>query len=228
MRLFVTLLAGALVLTGCSSGETDEKADGTQGTPSESPRSLSSSPSQSLEAPQSPGESGAESAWAVVGVARDDKLVIRRQPREKAQVVGRLQPDARDVKAGKRTKGTWRALAVDGRDGWASARNLAMLGKPVDVTSEAREVGIAPTRFRLVRKVASRQAGVGDGPLIGPVLVSRDKQTFTLDVLGYADDAVRGERFVVRVGKGEAGFEVRSATAIPMCARGVDAAGLCN
>lgn len=212
MRILVSLLACALVLTGCSGGDTDDATRGNTNAISQSPSSSSSV---------------APSRWAVVGVERGDRLNVRRQPMATAQVLGRLAPLASGVKVGSRTSGAWRQVRVPAGVGWAHGRYLAMLGKSVDVSAEARDVGIAPTRRALARKVATRQAEAGDGPLVGPVVVARKGATFTVDVLGYADDAVRGERFVVVVVPGEAGFEVGSATAIPMCARSVDSAGLC-
>jgi uncharacterized protein YraI len=217
MRILVSLLTCALLVTGCAG--TDETTD------SSSETSPTSKNSTSLS--QSPGVART-SRWAVVGVRHDDKLNVRRQPRASAPAVARLAPLATGVKVLTKTSGPWRQVRVKGRTGWAHGRYLAQLGKAVEVSDEGRDVGIAPTGLRLARKVAARQAEGGDGPLTGPVLVAREGRTYTLDVLGYADDSVVGERFVVTVEPGEAGFQVRTLRATPMCARGVDRAGLCR
>ena len=213
MRLMSSLLLAALVLTGCGASEKPPSA-------SKNTNSLSSTPK--------PSKAAATGTWSVVGVAHNDKLNVRKAPNAGAAVLTRLGPTATRIKATGKRQGQWWQLSTAQGQGWANSRYLGQLGKPVDITAEAREIGIAPTAAALVRKVVRSQAAMGEGELRGPVTAARSSGQFTVDVLGYADDAIAGERFIVRTFPGEAGFQVRSASATPICARAVTKEGLCN
>lgn len=214
MRFLIALLAGLLALTACSSGEGGKAA-------SRNTQSLS-------QAPAAKGAEQAQARLAVVGVAHRDKLNVRSSPEPRARVLARLAPLTTGVQPTGNRAGSWVQVKVDGgTTGWVHGRYLGALAKAVDVTAEARAVGIAPSRKALLRKVAAQQAESGETTLIGPVLVARQGNTLTGDVLGYADDAIAGDRFVLVLVPGEAGFEVSSAMAIAICARGVDQSGRC-
>ncbi len=214
MRFLIALLAGLFLLTACSSEDPGPATSRTTDSVAPSPSAKSTG--------VTPG------GLAVVGVRFDDKLNVRRTPSATAAVLGRLAPLTSGVQATGQRSGAWVQVRVPAGKGWVHGRYLGTLAEPVDVTSEARGVGIAPTRKALLRQVATQQAESGDGTLVGPVLVARKGNTLTGDVLGYADDAIAGERFKIVVVPGEAGFEVTSATATAICARGVDSAGMCS
>lgn len=236
MRALIPLLVGLLVLTGCSSG--DEGA----GPDAESPSASRLTPSDSLESDGSTSPDGSTEqdtspsartaaprpVFSVVGVAHDDKLNVRRTPSARAKVIGRLAPLARRVEVTGKTRGSWRQVRIGDRVGWVHGRYLAPIGRPVGMTERAREVGIAPTRVSLARKVVASQAPGTEGRLFGPVLVSQRGNRMVVDLLGYQDDALVGERFRLVIRPGEAGFMIRSAAALPICARGVDRNGLCS
>lgn len=214
MRFLIALLAGLFLLTACSSDD---------------PGPVTSRNSDSIgRSPSATSSDSTAGGLAVVGVQWNDKLNVRRTPSATAPVLARLAPLTTGVRATGKRSGPWVQVRVPAGAGWVHGRYLGALAEPVDVTGEARSVGVAPTRKALLRKVAGQQAESGEGTLVGPVLVARRGNALTGDVLGYADDAIAGERFQVVVVPGEAGFEVKSATAAAICARGVDASGVCS
>ncbi|MFA3920023.1 SH3 domain-containing protein [Ruegeria hyattellae] len=64
--------------------------------------------------------------YAVTGVAADDVLNIRSEPRASADKIGALAPGARDVEIVRRDRsGTWGRVNVMEHGGWVSMRYLA-------------------------------------------------------------------------------------------------------
>ena len=176
----------------------------------------------------------------MVGVEADDVLNVRAAPDPSADVVAELDPlddgieptgHNRQVDDG----AIWAEVTVDGTTGWASTAFLAHPGDVRDITSELYpEVADRPAAItvdELGAQVAERRAGDGepeprvvvvDGPTVG------DLGEITVDVLGYPDDAVLGERLHVFAEPDESGdgFNLRTVESTTLCRRGVSD-GLC-
>ena len=251
-----SLLVMALLLGGCAGGEAEPAAE--PGSPSTSetlatsapgPSPLASGdPSPTAEPTPAPGGTGLPGqeavgpqtgdTLAVIGVAAGDTLNVRDVPGTAGEVFGELDPLADDIQV------TGRARTVDGsqwwqieggavEDGWVNARYLAWLGQTTDITSELEERPGAATLDELARIVADLRApsSEGDGPQVvisdGPTV--GDLGEITVDVVGFADDAIRGERLHVFavVDEGDARFTLRTVERTLLCSRGTSD-GLCT
>ena len=177
--------------------------------------------------------------FAVVGVPADDVLNVRDVPGTDGEVFGSLEPLADGIRATGRARlvgnSVWYQIegdAVD--DGWVNSRHLAILGETTDITSELAERPAAETMLQLAEMVGDLRAPgaveadgpsvvVSDGPSVG------DLGEVTIDVLGFADDAISGERLhlFAEPGMGGEGFTLRTVERTLLCARGVSD-GLCS
>ena len=178
---------------------------------------------------------------AVVAVAADDTLNLRAGPGVEFDVVAELEPTAGVVATGHNRSieggGIWVEVTATGTTGWANSAYLAHLGATDDVTSQIVSAGDRPraeTMLDLGNEVARLRAGpdaegeprlqvvVVDGPSVG------DLGEVTVDVVGFADDAVLGERLRVfgQPDPGGESFSLRTVEATTLCRRGVSD-GLC-
>ncbi|NNJ48256.1 MAG: hypothetical protein HKP18_10545, partial [Acidimicrobiia bacterium] len=129
----------------------------------------------------------------------------------------------------------WYEVTALGVTGWASSTYLAELGSTDDITSQIvdklGEIPTAETMADLGRIVAESYPAV-ERPL--RVRMSGEPSVGDLgeviyDVVGFADDSVRGLRLHVFGQPTESGdgFSLKSVEATALCARGVDGAGVC-
>ncbi len=254
-RALLGLTVVALLLASCGDDDAETTTDTTETSEttettedSSADDTTSSTTSSSTPAPGDlPGErielfpyEGA--ALAVVSVEADDVLNVRAGPGVDFDVVAELEPLAEGFTATGHNRSIdddsiWAEVTVDGDQvtGWA---NTAFLGQPAtvnDITTELYpEVADRPTAetmLELGRQVAEQRAGEGepeptitvvDGPSVG------DLGEIVVDVMGYPDDSVLGERLHVfaEPDPGGESFTVRTVESTTMCRRGVTD-GLC-
>lgn len=184
---------------------------------------------------------------AVVGVAADDVLNVRAGPGTEYPVLVGLGPLTTGVAATGHNRsvpegGIWALVTGGGATGWANVSFLAQLGATRDVTTEIApspadlpgadtmlELGQLVAGARIVpmgeggeNTIVSGTSTVVDGPHVG------DLGEITIDLLGFQDDAILGERLHVFATPGEGGeaFVLKSVEATDLCRRAVDA-GLC-
>jgi hypothetical protein len=253
------LLAAALVLAACGDGDggvdgvatdptaTSEVATSGDDTITTDETSTSTEPDDDTTTsadgggPTLPGEvvdifpyEGAE--LAVVAVAADDTLNVRRGPGVGFEIVRDLPPLADGfVATGANRRiddgAIWAEVDVDGTTGWVNSAFVAHPGQVTDITGELEPLPRAATMLELGEAVADRRTGtegpeptvtVVSGPTVG------DLGEVVVDVTGLADDSIGGERLHVFARPGTDGgeFVVRSVEATVLCSRGV-ADGLC-
>jgi hypothetical protein len=193
--------------------------------------------------PGEPADFGptAGAVLGVVGVAHDDTLNVRAAPGTDQEVVAELDPLADDVVAVGNTRtlpeSIWYEVEVDGGTGWVSASFVAYLGATNDVTSEVvAALGSAPggeTMVDLADAVAATRSSSEEPPVPEVTVVVAptvgDLGEITVDVTGYPDDAVLGERLAVfgtPTASGES-FALRTVESRVLCRRGVTTDGLC-
>ena len=197
------------------------------------------SPSASTDLPGEAIDFGprAGTVLAVIGVGHDDHLNLRAGPGTDQQVVARLAPTQDDVVAQGATRtlpAFWYQVEVDGTVGWAAARFLAQLGAVEDATARIlADLGSMPSAGsmeELGRVVAESQAqGTEPGTTVTMVVAPSEMDgadSVTFDVVGLADDAVRGLRLRVVGTPADVGFTLASVEQTLLCDRGVDD-GLC-
>jgi len=176
---------------------------------------------------------------AVIGVAHDDHLNLRAGPGTDQEVVARMAPTEDDVVSRGATRtlpAFWYQVEVDGTIGWASARFLAQLGRVDDITATVVvDTGTRPTAGsmqELGRTVAESQASSEEGGsrLVMVVAPSEtgDVGEVTWDVVGLADDSVRGLRLHVFGTPTEMGFSLDAVEQTLLCDRGVADDGTCT
>ncbi len=166
---------------------------------------------------------------SVVGVEEGDVLYVRAQPDPGAEVVHQFPPVTNDamVASGENVEHgdqIWARVTVkaDGRDGWVNARYTAIQGDTDDVTSELPQNLVADSMPALAELVAKHRSAGPPEPRVTIVdTPSGDLETVTADALGYADDAIAGERLNVFALPSGDQWKVRTVEATTWCIRGV-------
>lgn len=240
-RALLGLVIVAAVLAGCGDDDTDTSTDTTEADDTTTSSTTAAETSTTAAPPtELPGErieifpyEGA--TLAVVGVEADDVLNVRAAPGVEHQVVAELAPLTDDVAPTGHNRqlddgSIWAEVAIDGGTGWANTAFLAHLGDTADITSElypdVADRPTAETMLELGRRVAADRVVDGepepavvvvDAPSVG------DLGEVTVDVVGYPDDSVLGERLHVLAEPGPGGesFTVRTVEATTLCRRGV-------
>ena len=175
----------------------------------------------------------------VVGVEHDDLLNIRDVPF--GQVIGALDPMARDVvctgKSRKLPTTVWHEVRVGAVTGWASDAYLAPLGATFDATARIVEIlGETPTASTMpeLGQIVSEAVASDEPPsriAVSAGTTIGDLGEITVDVVGLADDSLRGFRLHVfaHVGAGSDPFVLKSVEQTLLCHshRGVSEEGLC-
>lgn len=250
-RALLGLLALTLVLAACGDDDAETSTDTTEpvaSTDGTEETTTTESTTTSTTAAPTPSELPGErielfpqegATLAVVGVAADDVLNVRAAPGVDFEVVAELAPLADGATATGHNRqlddSIWNELTVDGATGWANSAFLAQLGEVGDITTElypaVADRPTAETMRQLGEQVAQDRAGdeppapdvvVVDGPSVG------DLGEITVDLVGYPDDAVLGERLHVfaEPDPGGESFTVRTVESTTLCRRGVSD-GLC-
>jgi hypothetical protein len=174
---------------------------------------------------------------AVIGVAHDDVLNLRSAPGADQDIVGEIPPLHADLTALGQTRqlpgSMWIAVEFDGADGWVNFSFVAYLGSTTDATasivSNLGETPSADTMLDLgliiARSLASEEPESDLVVTVAPTL--GDLGEVTYDVIGLADDAVRGLRVHVFGQPGDDGFTLRTVEMTALCGRGADVDGSC-
>ncbi len=169
----------------------------------------------------------------VIGVAHDDVLNLRSGPGTNNGIVATVAPTDSVFATGKAralSRSTWYEVSTrGGTKGWASARHLSIPGATEDVTASylaQHDRPSAETMTALGEEVArdflpSEQGSfiaMSVGPTVG------DLGEVTYDVVGLADDSVRGVRLHIFAEPHDSGdgFELRTIEATFYCDRGFD------
>ncbi len=173
---------------------------------------------------------------AVIGVADDDVLNIRKAPGTNQRIVAKASPEATNLVAGGRaralTRSIWYEVTVDGVTGWASFAYLGFRGDTTDITSSFLDSAPAAVSMSelgdfIAVEYASDQPSARLVRSVAPTVGDLGEVTF--DITGFSDDtlaAVRLHVFGTPHDSGD-GFVLKAVEATTFCRRGVDANGLC-
>jgi uncharacterized protein YgiM (DUF1202 family) len=191
--------------------------------------------------PGLPFESGPQSGdiLGVVAVSFDDVLNLRVGPGTDYEVLRRIPAREDRVIANGRAQALpnsiWYEVTFSGVTGWASSTYLAYLGEVNDLTSQiVADIGEIPaaTTMQALGQVVADTFEPVERPL--RVRMSGEPSVGDLgeviyDVVGFADDSVRGLRLHVFGQPSEDGstFSLKSVEAVSLCARGVTDEGVC-
>jgi len=251
-RTAAAIATAALLLAGCgdddaetSTEETTTTEDAAADPTTSTTEAGSTSTTASTGADELPGERldiypYADAPLAVVGVAADDVLNVRAAPDPSAHVVTELAPLADGFTATGHNRQLdggqlWAEVDTAEGRGWVSVAYVAQVGATDDAPARLypapADRPLAGTLLELARTVAADVVGeqtepeprvvVVDGPDVG------DLGEVTVDVLGYPDDAVLGERLrIFAEAEGGESFRLRTVEATTLCRRGVSD-GLC-
>ncbi len=172
----------------------------------------------------------------VVGVAADDTLNVRVGPGTDFDVLVELDPLADGLVATGQNRSIddgdafWSEIEIDGQVGWVNRRFVSELTGTTDVTSQLPQGLEGETMDDLADAVAEARAGVEEGPAPDVTVVdgpsTGDLGEITIDLIGYQDDAISGERLHIFGTPSGDGFVLKTVEATTMCTRGV-AEGLC-
>ena len=214
-------------------------------TPTQAPANTPEPTPLATSLPNLPGE--AWDLWvplrgetvAVVGVAYDDILEVHVAPGENSPLVGTLEPLADTVvstgEGRSLPSSIWWRVTLDDLDGWVGSRFMTRLGDTVDITAQVVDsIGTIPSAETMtdLGMIVANDRASEDPPSNIVVTVAPtvgDLGEIVIDVVGYPDDAVKGERlhiFGQPTEDGE-GFSLKSIEATVMCRRGVTEDGLC-
>lgn len=251
----VALLVLTVAAVGCGSDDDagDDTTTTTEATTGSSSTSGSSTttttdgstttaaPTDTIPEADLPGERidiypYADAPLTVVAVAADDVLNLRAGPGTEYGVLLTLAPEAGGFVAlgHNRTVGEsfWVLVQVDGRAGWVNGTFVAIPGATTDITAALPGDLGGETLVDLAEAVAAARAGDAPDPrtaiVAGPTV--GDVGEITIDVIGYADDAQKGERLHIVATEATSGeaFVLRTVESTALCARGVTAEGLCT
>lgn len=168
-----------------------------------------------------------------VSVPVGETVSIFAEPSSGSEVVAALSLGDRVTAAG------WIVVAgneaffeviLEGATVFAPVAHFASLGVTDDVTSSVVSyLGGIPTSDTiegLVEQVVSARGGgphtVVEGPSVG------DLGTVLVDLVGFQDDAVMGERLHIFAAFEGGAWGLKSVEATTLCSRGTDPAGFCN
>jgi uncharacterized protein YraI len=243
-RAVAVALAAAIAFSGC--GDDDDVSSDTTAPTSETTTSSATTATTATTTTAAPGDLPGErvdifpyagAALSVVGVAHDDTLNVRAGPGTGYDVVGELEPTAGGLVATGHVRDLgdsfWTEVEVDDRTGWVNVRHVTQFGATDDVTAQIASSGGLPTAgsvLDLGLAVAERRAS--EEPPSDVVVVvaptEGDLGEVTLDVIGFGDDAVGGERLHVFAATEDGGatYYVKSVERTVMCTRGVEG-GVC-
>jgi hypothetical protein len=143
---------------------------------------------------------------AVVGIAHDDVLRLHAAPGKNQDVLTAVEPTHAGLIAQGQTRSVpgafWTLVARDGTLGWVNMRSVAYIGGTYDYTADRLRAldgrPFAPTMTDLGRIVAESMRSRDAEPI--PRIVVVDGETVgglgevTLDLIGVADDSLRGYR----------------------------------
>jgi len=173
---------------------------------------------------------------AVVGVADNDRLSIRKAPGTNQRIVAKVSSDFPHLVATGRaralTRSIWYEVTVDGVTGWASFAFLGFIGDTFDTTSSFIDSAPAAVSMsELGEFVAVEYAADQPSHRIVRSLTpsAGDLGEVTYDITGFNDDSVAGVRIHVFGTPHDSGdgYVLKSVEATVFCRRGVDAHGLC-
>ncbi len=242
-----TAIAGSSTSTveNTTTTELPETTEATQSTQLPATTTTDATPSTTVLASTTtianPGEAidigpHAGDILAVVGVAHDDVLNVRVGPGVGFPVIGELSPTEDGLVATGETRSIpgalWIRVDADGTEGWINLRYVAYLGDTNDITAQVIEqLGARPeteTMLDLGTLVAEAVTTAASGEAVPELVMSvaptvGDLGEVTFDVVGLADDSVRGSRLHVfgTPSEGGEGFVLASVEATVFCARGV-------
>lgn len=174
---------------------------------------------------------------AVAGVDRDDTLAVRSGPGTEFEVVAELEPLAVDVVATGHNRrvddAIWSEVDAAGQRGWAHSAYLLHLGASDDVTDELADpsgdlpraatvddLAVLVAELRSSAEPPSRHALIEDAEV-------GELGSITVDVIGFGDDALGGERLHILAEPVDGGFVVQTVQRLLLCSRGVTEDGLC-
>lgn len=175
----------------------------------------------------------------VIGVRYDDVLNLREAPWVNHTIAGEIPPTYGDLVALGNTwqlsSSFWIETDYEGTVGWVHMGYIGYEGDTTDDTSrlisELGETPIEPTMTDLGGFIAAQYATEdeqgSDIVQVTPVMTG-DLAEVTYDVIGLADDAVRGVRIHVFAERVDDGFGLRSVEVTALCGRGVDESGACT
>jgi len=169
----------------------------------------------------------------VIGVAHDDVLNLRGGPGVDAQIVDRIPPTYDELVASGNTRelprAFWIQVDYDGTEGWVNLSYVGYQGAVTDETAHVvDELGGYPansTMTGLAEEVADLFATDDEGgsEVVQVTPVSEgDLFEVTYDVIGLADDAIRGVRLHIFAEEGSHGFTLSNLEVLLICGRGVD------
>lgn len=179
---------------------------------------------------------------AVVGVDHDDVLNVRAGPGTDHAIVFAVGPmvtgitvTGRAVESG---ASVWYEVGVSGESGWVNGAYISMLGATDDATSELAALLGSPLAdddlLSLGASIANSYLAEEGGGWIAlvdlPVLAASPSiVSHVYDVIGLADDSIKGYRLVIHSTTEVASglFLLHSVERTSMCWRGVDSDGLC-
>lgn len=168
----------------------------------------------------------------VVGVAHDDVLNHRAGPGVGAGIIGEIPPTNDDLTALGNTRELpstiWIEVEYEGARGWVNVSYVAYAGPVVDMTADiVADLGGYPTNpslTGLAEEIADVFASGGEPATravqVAPVGGSSLGEVF-YDVIGFADDSIRGLRLHIFAEKGTGGYAMKSVEARFLCGRGV-------
>lgn len=127
--------------------------------------------------------------------------------------------------------GMWAEVDIDGEVGWVSVEHLAQAGRVTDETDMVPQIDPAATINELAVRVAEQYSPGEPAPTMTVVTDPQEdgegRTSVIVDVIGLQDDSVRGARLHITATLEGDQYVFDSVENEALCARGVNAEGLC-
>ena len=167
----------------------------------------------------------------VIGVRHDDVLNLRAAPGATQQILGTISPLEMGLKAAGETRhlagAFWTKVQLQGKTGWVHMGFVGYAGPVEDQTAGVvAELGGIPTAAtmtalgELVAGTFESQDVTSKVVLVEPATTG-DLAEIVYDVIGLADDSVRGARVHIFAEPVDGGFALKSVEVLVICGRGV-------
>lgn len=169
----------------------------------------------------------------VIGVAHDDVLNLRAGPGVSEEIIGEIPPTHEDLVAQGNTRrlprSFWIEVEFERIRGWVNLSYVGYAGAVDDRTAEVvSALGGYPTNSTMtglaeeVAEVFVQDDEPGTSVVQVTPVTEGDLFEVTYDVIGLADDAVRGLRLHVFAEEAANGFTLSNVEVLVICGRGVD------
>ena len=177
---------------------------------------------------------GVDDRVAIIGVSSGETLPMQALPGPEQPIIAELPPTASDLfgfgQAIETPDGDlWWLVRYGDAQGWIQP-GAAYLGAGEDISVEVAGRLERTSYDSMDDLIDDVQSQFGDDAVIVGITEETDVGDIaaTIDALGAEDDSLVGDRYIVTANSATGSYRLTGAQRVPLCARGVNASGICQ